>query len=200
MRTTFAALTSTLLLSCAINISAQTAAPAKAALCGACHGDASGSRISNTPSLAGQPRVFLENTLVLIRDGQRDIPAMKGMLDGVQDEELIELSKYYAAMTLKDPGGKRDDKLYARGKEVSDQTRCATCHLSDFSGREQMPRLAFQRQDYLLQSLRDFRANKAVGRDSNMAAALHGISDTDFQALAHYLSIGPNIGSNIAPK
>lgn len=170
------------------------ATPARAALCSACHGDASGSKLPNTPSLAGQPRIFLENTLVLIREGVRNIPSMKGLLDGVDDEEIIALSKYYTALKLDEPKGAeaqpRDDKLYARGKQVAEQNRCGTCHLPDYSGREQMPRLALQRQDYLTHSMREFQGNRAVGRDTIMAASLLGISDADVQAMAHFFAQG----------
>ena len=43
--------------------------------CAACHGAGGQSVLPNIPSLAGQPRVFLENQLVVIREGLRDIPA-----------------------------------------------------------------------------------------------------------------------------
>jgi cytochrome c553 len=51
-----------------------------------------------------------------------------------------------------------------------------------------MPRLAAQREDYLLYSMRQFVSNQAVGRDTIMAASLHGMTDADLQALAHYLA------------
>jgi cytochrome c553 len=35
--------------------------------------------------------------------------------------------------------------------------RCNNCHLPDCSGREQIPRLAGQREEYLLDSMRYFR-------------------------------------------
>lgn len=51
-----------------------------------------------------------------------------------------------------------------------------------------MPRLAGQREDYMLYTMRAMKANQAVGRDPIMSASLHGISDDDLQALAHYLA------------
>lgn len=38
-----------------------------------------------TPSLAGQPKLFIENQLVLIQEGLREILQMKGLLDKVTD-------------------------------------------------------------------------------------------------------------------
>jgi len=51
-----------------------------------------------------------------------------------------------------------------------------------------MPRLAGQREDYLLHTMRSMKANQAVGRDSIMIASLYGISDEDLQAISHYLA------------
>lgn len=161
---------------------------AKLAVCAACHGPDGNSVMDGVPSLAGQPKVFLENNLILIREGIRNVPAMKGQLDGLSDPQIIALAKFYSAQTLKPSPGQRDDALYERGQVISKQALCGTCHLPDYVGREQMPRLAGQREDYLLHAMRQFRNNQATGRDTIMAASLYGISDDDLKAIAHYLS------------
>jgi cytochrome c553 len=126
--------------------------------------------------------------MVLIREGMRDIPAMKGLMNGVSDAQVIELSAYYAGMAPSTPTGRPDPALDARGRELSQAGRCGTCHLPDYRGREQMPRLSGQREDYLLHSMRQFVNNQAVGRDTIMAASLHGLSDADLKAIAHHLA------------
>ena len=73
-------------------------------------------------------------------------------------------------------------------EHLSREMLCGTCHLSDFKGRDQMPRLAGQRENYLLHSMRQFKNNQATGRDTIMAASLYGIADQDLVAIAHYLS------------
>jgi cytochrome c553 len=156
--------------------------------CGVCHGADGNSSASGTPSLAGQPKVFLENSLILIREGIRQIPVMKGQLDGVSDPQIIAMAKFYTSQTLNPEPSKRDDALYERGQILSKQALCGTCHLPNYVGREQMPRLAGQREDYLLHTLRQFTHNTAKGRDTIMAATLYGINDDDLKALAHYLS------------
>jgi len=161
---------------------------AKLAVCGACHGPDGNSSIVGTPSLAGQPKVFLENNLIMIREGIRDIPVMKGQLDGLSDLQIIALAKFYSAQALKPTPGQRDEALYERGQLLSKQALCGTCHLPDYVGREQMPRLAGQREDYLLHTMRQFRNNQATGRDTIMAASLYGMNDDDLRAIAQYLS------------
>jgi cytochrome c553 len=140
--------------------------------CAACHGPQGNSQIADIPALAAQPRVFLENQLVLIREGVRDIPAMKALLDGVSDDDLAKMARLFAA----------------RGQQLAEQTRCGICHLPTYVGREQMPRLAGQREDYLLHAMRTMQSNKAVGRDPIMSASLYGLSDADLQALSHYFA------------
>lgn len=156
--------------------------------CAACHGADGNSKTSASPSLAGQPRTFLENQMIMIREGLRDIPAMKGQLDGVSDADVIALAKHFSSQTLVPLEIRRNETLYQRGAELSKKMLCGTCHLPDYSGRDQMPRLSGQREDYLLHSMRQFRNNEAVGRDTIMAASLYGIPDADLVAIAHYLA------------
>ncbi len=156
--------------------------------CAACHGVDGNSKTSASPSLAGQPKTFLENQLIMIREGIRVIPAMTGQLDGIPDKEIIALARHFSGQTLKPLEAKRDEALYKRGEQLSRQMLCGTCHLADYKGRDQMPRLAGQREDYLLHSMLQFKNNQAIGRDTIMAASLYGIPDADIKAIAHYLS------------
>ena len=63
-------------------VNASIKAPERAAQCMACHGPGGVSQIPAIPSLAAQPRVFIENQLVLIRDGLRDIPVIAVETEG----------------------------------------------------------------------------------------------------------------------
>lgn len=158
------------------------------ALCVSCHGAQGKSDIKGIPSLAGQPKLFVENQLVLIREGVRDIPAMKGMLDGLTDDEAIAIAKYYAALPLTGIPADKDPQLFAKGEKLAEGMRCGICHLPNYVGREQIPRLAGQRDDFLLHSLLQFKNGQAIGRDSNMAASVIGVSDEDLAAMSYYLA------------
>jgi cytochrome c553 len=172
---------------------AQPAAPgagvsSRLAVCAACHGADGNSQLANSPSLAAQPRVFLEHQLIVIREGLRVIPVMQGLLDGVTDQEISALAKHFAEQPLKSQPGSRDDARFERGRVLASSRHCASCHLAAYEGREQMPRLAGQREDYLVHSMRDFKSGNAVGRDTLMASALFGLTDQDLQDLGHYLA------------
>ena len=61
-------------------------------------------------------------------------------------------------------------------------------HNPDFSGKDQVPRLANQREEYLLKALREFRSGKRLGYGGAMADVLAGLKDADLIDVAHYLS------------
>jgi cytochrome c553 len=156
--------------------------------CVACHGPDGNSTLAGTPSIAGQPRIFLENYLVMTREGLRGNDVMRALLKGVPDKELIALAVHYSKLKAKAPEGKQDPKLFNRGKDIAAKNRCASCHEKTYVGREQMPRLAGQREEFLAEVLLQYRQNRRPGGDTLMNAALHGIPEADFKALAHYFS------------
>ena len=49
------------------------------------------------------------------------------------------------------------------------QHRCDTCHNPDFSGKENVPRIANQREDYLAKTLAEYKDNSRHGYDGSMA-------------------------------
>jgi cytochrome c553 len=171
---------------------AQTPAPALLQLCAACHGANGNAVVPGMPSLAGQPKTFLENQLVIIREGLRVIPAMQGMLDKVTDEDFVVLAKYFSEQPVKPQEGVTHEKLdaakVARATQLSKQGLCGTCHLPNYSGRDQMPRLAGQREDFLLANMKQFRDGTTSGRDTMMMGVLRGMTDAQIADMAHYFA------------
>jgi cytochrome c553 len=154
--------------------------------CGACHGEDGNSRTPNVPSIAGQPEFFLVNQLYLFREGIRRIPGMSELTKGLSDDDLVALAKHFTALDAKPSDEKIDPALVQRGEELAGPMRCASCHLPDLSGQQQMPRLAKQRVDYLIHSMKEFRDGTRSGADTLMSNVVAGTSDADLAALAHY--------------
>ena len=162
--------------------------PGRLPLCAACHGEGGNSVIAGTPSLAAQPAIFLENQLVLIREGAREVSQMAAAVQGLKDAEIRVIARYYAAQKPAAPQGKPDPALMKRGAVLAKKLHCGSCHEADFRGREQMPRLAAQREEYLVAAMNAYTNYTRKGGDTVMAAALYGVSDADVRTLAHYLS------------
>jgi cytochrome c553 len=158
------------------------------AACNACHGPGGNATVGQFPSIAGQPRLFIENQLVIMREGLRDVPAMKDVVAGLKDEEIVELARHYAAQTPARKPAAPDSARARRGAELSASNLCSSCHLPGYVGQNQVPRLAGQNEGYLVQSMKAFRDHPGPGRDTIMASTLRGMTDADLTALAHYLT------------
>lgn len=154
--------------------------------CGACHGEDGNSKMENIPSLAGQPAFFMVNQLILMRERVRPVEAMMPFVKDLKDEDIVALADHYTKLQPKISGEPIDPLLVKRGGEIAEQRRCGSCHLPTLAGQEQIPRVARQRVDYLIQSLKEFRDGKRLGADTNMSVPVAGLSDADLTALAHY--------------
>lgn len=161
---------------------------AKAAGCAACHGADGNAAIENIPSLAGQPATFTTLQLILFREGIRQVPAMQDAAKPLTDPDIADIAAYYARLPPRPAPALRNAERFARGEALAQRMMCGTCHLPSYAGRQQMPRLAGQREDYLLHSMREYRDNKRAGTDTSMNGVLYGVSDDDLAALAHYLA------------
>jgi cytochrome c553 len=161
----------------------------KAKLCGACHGADGNSTSAGVPSIAGQPDGFLEIQLILFREGLRDSPQMAPLVQGMSDAEIRALAKHFSALPVRaQAAGAADAALVKQGRMLAGKHRCGQCHLPDFGGQAQIPRLAGQREEYLAAQLVAYRAGKRVGSDTSMNEAMYGVSDADIKALAHFLA------------
>ncbi len=156
--------------------------------CVNCHGQGGNSPTSIVPSIAAQPRTFIENQLVLIREGLRDVPEMKTLMATIDDAEIVALARHFSAQAAVPAAGPRQPDKARAGAELSRQALCGTCHLAGYVGQNQVPRLAGQQEAYLLATLKMYRDKPAPGRDTLMSAPLQGMKDAELDALAHHLA------------
>src|SRR5262245_24603468 len=161
----------------------------KLATCLACHGEKGISETSEVPSLAGMPVDFTLIQLFLFRQGTRKIEIMNDLAKDMTDDDLRKFSAYFAKLAPPKASGEvPNPEIAARAQAVIARNHCGSCHNPDFSGREQMPRLAAQREDYLLKSLRDYKAAQRPGYDATMDEVIRPLTDADIVDLSHYLS------------
>lgn len=71
---------------------------AKSTTCVACHGSNGISMIPMYPNLAGQKEQYLVLQLKAFRDGERKNMVMAPMAAGLSDEDINNLSAYYAGL------------------------------------------------------------------------------------------------------
>jgi cytochrome c553 len=170
---------------------------AEAAGCFACHGvdgmaTADGlAADKNVPNLAGEPNLYLQFQLVFFRKGVRKNETMNAMAQQLSDDDLRDISAYYASLPGPD-GSKTPDNApqeTALGAKIAAGIHCTNCHGDHFEGVDNIGRLAGQREDYVYHALRDFKsgARTATGA-SGMAEVVYPLGDEEMKALAHYVS------------
>jgi cytochrome c553 len=185
MRKTIAALAFALIASSArAETIEQRAAP-----CFACHGEHGQSETENTPSLGGQQAPYALIQLFMFREKLRVFEPMNEMAKPLSDDDLRAFSDFIAKLPKPPPPADAGDPArMQRAQALAQQNRCNACHNPDFSGKDNVPRLAGQREDYLAKTMREYKDNSRHGYDGTMAEVLQPVTPEEIADLAYFLA------------
>jgi len=162
--------------------------PAKAATCLACHGVNGNSTMPGVPSLAAQNARYIYLQLRDYQEGRRDNPMMSPMAAGLTRPEMQELANYFSQQKLTSKNFKAEPDKVKKGIAKADETLCAMCHLGEFKGQNEIPKVAGQNFDYVVSMLKSFKAKTRTNDAGNMTSVASTLSDDDIENLAHYIS------------
>ena len=140
------------------------------------------------PTLAGQPAMYTHWQLIKFRDGRRKNDQMTAFVAKLTDEDMADLAAFYAAQTATPRAAPVDPRKVEDGKKAAAFYHCTSCHRPDFSGNQQVPRLAGQDIEYLRRLIRGFREKTASDLDGTMTMAAQPLREDDIEILAHYLA------------
>ena len=178
-------------LAAMLSLGAQTAmaqVPARATACLACHGENGNSSMPNTPSLAGQNARYLYLQLRDFQEGRRDNAMMSAMTAGLSKADMQELAKYFSEQKLTNKRFNADPEKVKKGIAKANETLCAMCHLGEFKGQNEIPKVAGQNFDYVVKTLKDFKAKDRNNDAGNMTSVASTLSEEDIDNLAHYIA------------
>lgn len=157
--------------------------------CLACHGEHGQSETENTPSLGGQQAAYALIQLFMFREKLRAFEPMNEMAKPLSDEDLKAFSEFIAKLPKPGaPADAGDPARMARGEGLTRQYLCNNCHQPDFSGNENVPRIANQREDYLAKTLGEYKDNSRHGYDGTMADVMQPVTKEQIADLAYYLA------------
>ena len=178
-------------LAAMLSLGAQTAmaqVPARATACLACHGENGNSSMPNTPSLAGQNARYLYLQLRDFQEGRRDNAMMSAMTAGLSKADMQELAKYFSEQKLTNKRFNADPEKVKKGIAKAYETLCALCLLGEFKGQNEIPKVAGQNFDYVVKTLKDFKAKDRNNDAGNMTSVASTLSEEDIDNLAHYIA------------
>jgi cytochrome c553 len=172
------------------------AGKAKSITCTACHGEDGNSPSNLYPKLAGQHSSYLEKQLQQFKSGERKDPIMAGMVATLSDQDMKDLSAFYATKTATPEAASPEiagagQKLYMGGDINRDIPGCTACHGPRGNGLElaKFPKISSQHPAYIKLQLEKFRSqarnNDLNGMMTDVAAKLN---DDDIALLAEYIS------------
>ena len=160
----------------------------KASSCRSCHGADGNSPFDGIPSLAAQPSLYIRSQIALYRENRRPIPEMNAAVAHLSDPDIADIAAYFEQQKPSDPPADTDRARMTRGRALAETRSCHTCHQLNFAGKDQVARLAGQREDYLLKAMHDFKSGARVGTDGIMPGKMHAASEKDMEDLAYFLA------------
>ena len=160
--------------------------------CLACHGEKGQSTNPEIPSLGAQPSPYVLIQLYLFREKMRRLDVMNEAVKGFTDDDLRTFADRISRLPPPRPAEDTTDPArMARGQALVRQYRCNVCHSPDLAGRENIPRIAGQREDFLVKTMREYKANIRAGYDASMGDVMQPISDADILDLAYFSARQP---------
>ena len=186
-----------LLLIAANNIATAadaTAGKNKAGLCIACHGADGNSPAPLWPNLAGQNPGYLSKQMADFRDGRRTNDQMSPMAAALTDEDIADISAFFASQKLKTGTTKQEyvelgSKIYTGGAQGV--MACTGCHGPNGAGLDAagFPQVAGQKVTYVISQLNNFKSGDRGNDTTGMMASIAGaMNDQQIEAVANYLA------------
>jgi len=157
--------------------------------CLACHGANGASKLPGVPSLGAMPSDYVLTQLYTFREKMRIAAPMNALAEKLSDDDLRDLGDAISKLPAPQPAG---EALAAadqeHGNALVGRYHCNSCHGADLAGHDNIPRIAGQREDYLLKSLTDYKSGARPGYSPAMSEASKEIKPEDIPVLARFVA------------
>jgi cytochrome c553 len=142
------------------------------------------------PKLGGQKEDYLVIALQGYKNGTRAHPTMRAQAASLSDQDMRDLSAYFASQGEPEQGEPVTGGRAAAGKEKI--TTCTACH-GDYgiSPAPNWPNLAGQHQEYIAQALLQHQTGER--KDPVMMGQVMNLSAQDIQDIAWFFASQPGL-------
>lgn len=167
--------------------------------CSSCHGTAGAAVSDAIPSIGGQHKDFLKNSMMdmkpMIVDGKDQAPKrystlMKIFLKGYSEAEIEAMADWYSSRPWVPTSYPLNQDLVAKGKASTQLETCTSCHGANGNNIEDtgIPRIGGQVPTYLYNALLEYKNDKRMTERASEMELVKEISDEELKALAEYFS------------
>ena len=172
--------------------------------CMGCHGADGNSPVPNFPKIAGLGSKYIYRQLQNVRDGNRIIASMAGLVDNYDDAQLKDLAVFYNSQTLQITGAKPLEvkvnagikvdslkigaRVYRAGNLDTNVPSCIGCHSPRGLGNEPAgyPRLGGQYPEYIAKQLRAYRDGEREHEIMNTVAK--NMTNAEIDSVANFIA------------
>lgn len=155
--------------------------------CGYCHGENGNSKRPHIPNLASQNPIYLFHSFEKFANGERIDYVMSKLAKSLTLEDRVNIAVYFSQQKVEPAAVTPNVALVQQGESLFQRT-CTACHGSHAEGKETMPRLAGQPDEYIRKALNRFRTNDPSRAGSVMVGVASRLSEAEIEALAAYLT------------
>ena len=176
---------------------AQGAESITVTACLPCHGGgaAAAPGAPAFPTLDGQHAAYLDKQLREYKSGKRKSAIMAPLIGALKKQQIPAMAAHFASQTPA-RGAVENPELAARGKVLYEEGNratgvpgCVGCHLPNGVGYQRYPRLAGQRQAYIVQQLVEFKSGARSNDRAHVMRAVAGrLTDEEIRAVAEYVA------------
>lgn len=167
--------------------------------CSSCHGTAGAAVSDAIPSIGGQHKDYLKNSMMdmkpMVVDGKeqttkRYSTLMKIFLKGYSESEIEAMADWYSSRPWVPTSYPLNQDLVAKGKVSKHLETCVSCHAANGNNTSDagIPRIGGQVPTYLYNSLLEYKNDKRMTARAEEMAIVKEISDEELKALAEYFS------------
>lgn len=167
--------------------------------CSSCHGTAGAAVSDAIPSIGGQHKDFLKNSMMdmkpIVVDGKEQAPKrystlMKIFLKGYSEAEIEAMADWYSSRPWVPTSYPLNQDLVAKGKTSTQLETCISCHGANGNNVEDtgIPRIGGQVPTYLYNALLEYKNDKRMTERASEMELVKEINDEELKALAEYFS------------
>ena len=171
---------------------------AKKAKCSKCHGDNGVSDEDDTPSIAGQISAYNFKQLYDYKVGLRDDKDMLKKVKKLSDQDMIDLSAWYATQKPESMAGDKKGKNIPILANIGDKERyllaCDTCHDEDAMKRGfQTPIIEGQKPEHFIETMMAFKEGERVNDHYRLMQSIASkLTEDEITELAGYYAAVPS--------